>query len=1155
MLTLPRLRRPSRLLVAVTLALSAGVLAPPAAAQAAPADPNSLALLDESEDLGPGITLRHHTSLDASGWYDDQFLTVDLAEPAVTTDLLTAGGSVTDRGPVSAAADRRGAVAATNGDFFDIDGTGVPLGAEVQDGKLLKSAAIGPWNHAGVGRDGLARLVDATVEASATFAGASHPVLSLNTVNGTSPADALIAFTPVWGSVPRGRGLPGATDAVEVLVRDGAVVSVTTGAGTGPIPDGAFVLLGRGREATALLALRPGDPATLRYGLKDEVARQMRFVVGGNRLLVRDGAVVPQKDTSVAPRTALAISDGGRTLTLMTTDGRQTLVPGRTLESTARQLVALGAQTAINLDGGGSTTMVARALGADGVSVRNRTSDGAERNDPNGVGVFVAPGNGRPERLVISPADGAARVFPGLRRTLTVAAVDDHLTPVDLTAGQLTWVARGGTVSGTSATTAVVTAPTAGTRSRVDVDARVGAVTSTRKVRVLGPLRTLEPSKARVSFPDAGAGSAVRLEVLGRDAQGFTAPVELPDLELEYDHRVVRVEVSGTGLRLVPLVDGATLMTLRAAGATVQLPITVGVRTSTVYSFDHTDEPRRWTPTGTVPAEQQLSLVDGRLQLKYTARRNQGIRFAGDPAALTVPGAPLRVRLHFTASGPMQFSSLRWVDAAGVAGGYLGPAVVAGPQAIEWAFPASTRFPVRITEFQAIETNAAKQRPGTIVFDRLEADTAPPVEVPAPGAPRPDALISPDGTLPQAPRSWNFATLSDVQFTAAAPDLAKVGVAALKRIGRLHPDLVVLNGDITDLGSAQDISLARSTLEAGGCDLIEVGHEPDPGSTPDPSTGRFPCYYVPGNHESYRAGGQGDLAPFEAEFGRPYRTFDHKGTRFVLLNSALGTLRGSDFDQLPMLTKALDEAVTDPAVDNVMVFAHHPVDDPAETDNSQLGDRMEVALVEKLLTDFRERSGKGVAMVGSHAQIVDVHREQGVPYTVLPSSGKGPYGTPERGGFTGFLQWSVDPDLTAAQQWLTADVRAFAQSVTIDAPARITRGTSVKVGGNIVQPSGVGAGTRVVPLRYPMSVHWSGSSGLAVGSGAATVARARAGGKFAVLDPVTGTLTGLRPGAVTIRVTNESMREFTGAGSLTPIIAERKVLVTPGAVGGRKGGR
>nr|WSX74811.1 hypothetical protein OH826_13510 [Streptomyces sp. NBC_00899] len=129
---------------------------------------------------------------------------------------------------------------------------------------------------------------------------------------------------------------------------------------------------------------------------------------------------------------------------------------------------------------------------------------------------------------------------------------------------------------------------------------------------------------------------------------------------------------------------------------------------------------------------------------------------------------------------------------------------------------------------------------------------------------------------------------------------------------------------------------------------------------------------------------------------------------------------------------------------------------------------------------------------------------------VLPSSGKDPYGTPDRGGFTGWVDWSVDAGLGAGRQWLEGDVRAFAQSVTLDAPGSLRVGGTAQLSGSIVQPEGVSAGTRVVPLRYPMSVDWGGSSSLAVGSGKQAVEEARRKGKVAILDPLTRTLTALR---------------------------------------------
>ena len=60
------------------------------------------------------------------------------------------------------------------------------------------------------------------------------------------------------------------------------------------------------------------------------------------------------------PRTALARLDSGKIL-LVTVDGRQPGVRvGMSLQALAELLLEFGAVDAINLDGGGSTTMVVR---------------------------------------------------------------------------------------------------------------------------------------------------------------------------------------------------------------------------------------------------------------------------------------------------------------------------------------------------------------------------------------------------------------------------------------------------------------------------------------------------------------------------------------------------------------------------------------------------------------------------------------------------------------------------------------------------------------------------------------------------------------------------------------------------------------------------
>ncbi|MEU6324917.1 phosphodiester glycosidase family protein [Streptomyces sp. NPDC047009] len=709
---------------------------------------------------------------------------------------------------------------------------------------------------------------------------------------------------------------------------------------------------------------------------------------------------------------------------------------GTGIDEEARELAAMGVETAVNLDGGGSTTMVARALGEDSATVRNAPSDGGERNDPNGVGVFVTKGDGKLDQLLVKAAPGAAsadggvKVFPGLHRALVAEGVDDHETPVTVDPQSVRWNANGASVQdGTLAAPAKA-------HGAIKVHAHVGNKKAHEKVSVLGPVNSVELSSERLSIADATPDNAVTVAVTGRDAQGYTAPIDPQDLSLDYDHSVVDITSVNGKLKVTPLTNAGTILKVSVGGKSVQLPITVGVQTKTVYDFDD-DVLGRWRNNST--AATTFSADPEGLRIDFNAMRNVGITVKAASGRIQVPGQPLRLRMRLKSSisVPNGLTYISYVDADGKSNGVYGTGLTASDnwQNASFTLPANTKFPIAISGFQGINTSVAQQKTGTFILDRVEADVPTSIDLPAQPDLQPDPLVSDDGSLLQGHDTWKFATLSDVQFTADNPALTQVATTAIQRIRKTNPDLIVLNGDVTDRGLPQDLSLARKVLTDAGCDLIPVGQEPAENSTPDPQAGSVPCYYVPGNHESYGLDNvQQDLTNFTKEFGQPYRTFDHKGTRFILLASSVGTLRGTAWDQLPMLQKALADAKNDKSVHNVMVFAHHPVDDPAETKASQLGDRDEAALVEHMLTDFRDSAGKGAAMVGSHAQIANVHRIEGVPYTVLPSSGKDPYGTPDRGGFTGWVDWSVDADRSANQQWLEADVRAFAQSITLNAP-------------------------------------------------------------------------------------------------------------------------
>jgi exopolysaccharide biosynthesis protein len=107
--------------------------------------------------------------------------------------------------------------------------------------------------------------------------------------------------------------------------------------------------------------------------------------VGGRPRLVRDSVIVGEVDTEGQasfnvgrnPRTAAGLARGGRRLILVVVDGRQMpYSDGMSLREMAGLMLALGARDAINLDGGGSTTLVyADPDSAGRLRIANRPSD------------------------------------------------------------------------------------------------------------------------------------------------------------------------------------------------------------------------------------------------------------------------------------------------------------------------------------------------------------------------------------------------------------------------------------------------------------------------------------------------------------------------------------------------------------------------------------------------------------------------------------------------------------------------------------------------------------------------------------------------------------------------------------------------------------
>jgi hypothetical protein len=369
----------------------------------------------------------------AEGPWVVNLLTIDPRRYRGELSAALANDIVPDKETTSSIAARLTATAATNGGFFVVNETmGTPgdlAGISVLDGELVSEAVRGRPALVLPHRNGRGANVERVTTRLRVRAedGARRPVDGLNRTPGLifscggvgdepfdrpahdyvcRDADEIIVVTPAFGATAdAGAGF-------QVTLDRRGVVTARRDERGGPIPEDGVLVQATGESASWLSAHAPlGSRLRISQDLRDGRGRRVRLtprtdMVNGGPTLVRRGRVSlhpvregwsPEDIGSTDrggfyngwyvrrnPRTAVGIRPDG-TLVLVTVDGHQPGYSiGTSIRETARLMEYFGSQEAINLDGGGSTTMVVRGV------LQGRPSD-ATGERPIGDALVLLP--------------------------------------------------------------------------------------------------------------------------------------------------------------------------------------------------------------------------------------------------------------------------------------------------------------------------------------------------------------------------------------------------------------------------------------------------------------------------------------------------------------------------------------------------------------------------------------------------------------------------------------------------------------------------------------------------------------------------------------------------------------------------------------------
>ena len=344
-----------------------------------------------------------------------------------------------------------------NGDFYYLE-NGVPIGLLIQNGKLI-SYSNTKWNAVGFNQNGTVVIGMPNIEMYYTANGKKYNFGNFNKAqNDWGPYLYSSDFGTSTGStVP---SLEVILDITEGDLKVGGTVKakisgIKLNAKATPIGENQLVLSARNGKSgfSSMADFRMGDEIVFEFKDTENKWANAIQAIGGKQILIENGIMASGLSaTDYNPVTAVGVKSNGEVV-LYQSDGRSTLSQGSSSMEVAQFLYKLGCVKALQLDGGGSSSIIARMPGHSSPGLLNNPSDGRERANSNSLILVskhsVAIKEGKEANSTV--ADNL-HVYPGKVYALprasvqySVLATNKYYMPAQLPAS-IEWASSTGTI-------------------------------------------------------------------------------------------------------------------------------------------------------------------------------------------------------------------------------------------------------------------------------------------------------------------------------------------------------------------------------------------------------------------------------------------------------------------------------------------------------------------------------------------------------------------------------------------------------------------------------------------------------------------------------------------------------------------------------------
>lgn len=392
----------------------------------------------KEEYLASGVHRAHIERFTSEGWQNLNVLTIDTTNQMNEIKAIFNTEGVSHRSNVRDMVNVTGAIAGVNGDYFNYQPHPSTLGMIVNDGKLISSAQEGknklPVFYQSSAGDSQLGYIDQSVDILNQLTGAKYHVSGFNKAYGGYKYLSLL--TRDWGKKSFGAK---AANMTEVLVENGVVADIRTNGEPFDIPEDGYVL---SQNNSPLASLTLGTPLELQVTSNVDY-KALKFAMGGGSIILKNGVAMQTNIINKGrhPRTGIGVTQDGSKIVIITVDGRNGYA-GLTQKEFGEIFKSFGCYNAMNLDGGGSTTMVKKTKAMDKAEIINKPSGGTPRAVVSGVGVFSSDNPGAVARIELDLDTDKA--FPGVPVAYSIKAYDASNNPVRVDANAVSASATNG---------------------------------------------------------------------------------------------------------------------------------------------------------------------------------------------------------------------------------------------------------------------------------------------------------------------------------------------------------------------------------------------------------------------------------------------------------------------------------------------------------------------------------------------------------------------------------------------------------------------------------------------------------------------------------------------------------------------------------------